>query len=190
MRDPTQKKIPKQPSRAKKTRVSFFNAARQIFHATCRAKHNHTRCATIFKIFLKRLIFDGENRPKRQNFPQTSPRDNFPPQTPYLAAFGNLWQLLETSSNLPTQNTAIIAKMRQGVKLPICYADTFKIPQILRSSAICSLCGNFASSAETYPPMYARLFPAPNRRPYRSVIFLHSSGRRSFLPRRGKCRAY
>ena len=49
--------------------------------------------------------------------------------------------------------------MRQSVKLCVCYADTFKIPQILRSSAISSLCGNFASSAETYPPMYARLFP-------------------------------
>ncbi len=80
--------------------------------------------------------------------------------------------------------------MSGSVKLLVCYADTFKIPQILRSSAICSLCGNFASSAETYPPMYARLFPAPNRRPYRSVIFLHSSGRRSILRRRGKCRAY
>lgn len=49
--------------------------------------------------------------------------------------------------------------MRQSVKLCVCYADTFKIPHILRSAAISSLCGNFASSAETYPPMYARLFP-------------------------------
>ena len=87
-------------------------------------------------------------------------------------------------------STSIIAKLRQSVKLLFCYNDTFNFPQILRSSAICSLCGSFASSAETYPPMYARLFPAPNRRPYRSVIFLHSSVRRSFLPRRGKCRAY
>ena len=105
MRDTPQQKFPKQPSRAKKTRVSIFNSARQIFHTHRRAKYNHTRHTTVFKIFLKRLIFDTKNRPKRKNFPQTSPRDNFPPQTPYLVAFGNLWQLLETSSNLLTQNT-------------------------------------------------------------------------------------
>jgi len=87
MRDTPQQKFPKQPSRAKKMRVSFFNSARQIFHATCRAKYNHTRRATIFEIFLKRLIFDGENRPKRKNFPQTSPRDNFPPNSHILKTF-------------------------------------------------------------------------------------------------------
>ena len=88
-------KFPRQPSRAEKMRVSSFNAARQIFHATCRAKHNHTRRAkhnhtrraTKSEIFLKRLIFDGENRPKRQNFPQTAPRDNFRHNRPILKAF-------------------------------------------------------------------------------------------------------
>ena len=87
MRDTPQQKFPKQPSRAKKTRVSIFNSARQIFHTHRRAKYNHTRHTTVFKIFLKRLIFDTKNRPKRKNFPQTSPRDNFPPNSHILKTF-------------------------------------------------------------------------------------------------------